>query len=238
MKRCLLCGSEFVEKFRCHQRKYCTAICAGRSRIKYQPKKPSVEYAGPYSRLGLALGCGHLTKKNRRYCVTCTTYGKRLIKNCVVCHKEMVLRVSEASKYTHCSKVCYGKTVSLRQRGQASHLWKGGLMEEQMRLRGTAVYGEWRSAVFKRDDFKCVKCGVRGGKLTADHIKPWSMFPSLRFDISNGRTMCWPCHRKYGINPGSMTKDQKQEMFLALVRSVGGIGIFATSADQVAESLR
>jgi 5-methylcytosine-specific restriction endonuclease McrA len=57
-------------------------------------------------------------------------------------------------------------------------------------------YDDWRAAVFKRDNFTCVICGERGGKLTADHIKPWCLYPALRLDIDNGRTLCRPCHSK------------------------------------------
>lgn len=56
-------------------------------------------------------------------------------------------------------------------------------------------YRLWREAVFKRDDWTCVDCGTRGGKLHADHIKPYSKFPELRYDVANGRALCVPCHR-------------------------------------------
>lgn len=39
-------------------------------------------------------------------------------------------------------------------------------------------------------------CFQKGGNLNADHIKPFSQFPELRFAINNGRTLCIDCHRK------------------------------------------
>ncbi len=50
--------------------------------------------------------------------------------------------------------------------------------------------------VFARDEFTCQDCGEVGGKLTADHIRPWSLYPELRFECANGQTLCRPCHRK------------------------------------------
>ena len=54
---------------------------------------------------------------------------------------------------------------------------------------------EWRTAIFKRDDYTCQMCGERGGRLQADHIEPVALRPDLRFDLDNGRTLCVPCHK-------------------------------------------
>lgn len=54
----------------------------------------------------------------------------------------------------------------------------------------------WREAVFKRDNWTCQDCGERGGKLHAHHVKSFSQHPLLRFEVSNGRTLCIPCHKK------------------------------------------
>lgn len=95
-----------------------------------------------------------------------------------------------------------GKSQPWNQ-GENHPNWKGGTTLERVRVWGTAVYRSWREAVFARDAYTCVQCGSKNGdgngktvKLNADHIKPWVYFPELRFEISNGRTLCVPCHRK------------------------------------------
>jgi len=62
----------------------------------------------------------------------------------------------------------------------------------------------WRKAVFKRDDFTCQVCGLRGAYLEADHILPWAYFSDLRFELTNGRTLCRPCHDKTKISAKKM----------------------------------
>jgi 5-methylcytosine-specific restriction endonuclease McrA len=71
-----------------------------------------------------------------------------------------------------------------------------GITPELERIRRSAEYRAWRAAVFERDDFTCQDCGKRGGYLEADHIKTFAHHPDLRFELSNGRTLCQPCHRK------------------------------------------
>lgn len=73
--------------------------------------------------------------------------------------------------------------------------WKGGITPEIIRIRTSTVYAKWRKAVFERDNYTCQMCGQWGGRLNADHIKRFRDFPELRFEISNGRTLCDPCHR-------------------------------------------
>lgn len=64
------------------------------------------------------------------------------------------------------------------------------------RDRHTAEYKLWRTLVFERDDFTCQDCDTRGTKINAHHIKPWYLYPGLRFDVSNGITLCESCHKK------------------------------------------
>lgn len=85
-------------------------------------------------------------------------------------------------------------------RGEKCPLWRGGVTEINALIRSSAEYKLWRSAVFQRDNHTCVWCRRRGGDgkaliLNADHIKPFALFPELRFAIDNGRTLCVECHR-------------------------------------------
>ena len=83
--------------------------------------------------------------------------------------------------------------------GADNPMWKGGVTSENEKLRKSLEYKLWRTAVFMRDNFTCQMCNKKesvSGKLEADHIKPWSLYPELRFAIDNGRTLCKECHKK------------------------------------------
>lgn len=84
-----------------------------------------------------------------------------------------------------------------QMRGKNHPMWRGGTTLKRERAKGRIEYKKWRTSVFKRDGYKCVLCGCnKSGELQADHIRPWCLFPKLRYKISNGRTLCKSCHRK------------------------------------------
>lgn len=108
------------------------------------------------------------------------------------------------------------------KRGPEHHAWKGGITPVQRQVYRSRQYREWRTAVFVRDDYTCRFCHKKGGTLNADHIQPFSLFPELRFDINNGRTLCVPCHRAtptFGINIHNHTRK------LDTVQKKGGTGL-------------
>jgi len=99
--------------------------------------------------------------------------------------------------------------IGLVQKGDKNHNWRGGLEDINQVIRHSLEYKLWRESVFKRDKYTCIWCGQYGGRLNADHIKPFSLFPELRFAIDNGRTLCEPCHRTTDTY-GNRKKDAKQ----------------------------
>lgn len=90
--------------------------------------------------------------------------------------------------------------LSEKFKGDKNPSWRDGVSKinktERQLIMNTVEYKLWRESVFTRDNFTCVWCLQRGGELNADHIKPFKLFPELRFAIDNGRTLCVSCHRK------------------------------------------
>lgn len=145
---------------------------------------------------------------------------KKLLYICITCSNGFYLKTNKSRKT--CSSECrskylsnvktgcklphtveWNKRIGLAHSGEKSNWWKGGITDKNKALRKSVKFKMWREAVFKRDDWTCQECKIRGGELHPDHIKPFSLFPDLRFELSNGRTLCATCHRNtptWGMN--------------------------------------
>lgn len=55
-------------------------------------------------------------------------------------------------------------------------------------------HAKWATCVKYRDGDRCVRCGSTD-RLHAHHVKDWAGHPELRFDVDNGITVCYSCHR-------------------------------------------
>lgn len=80
--------------------------------------------------------------------------------------------------------------------GDKTPMWKGGITPENVKIRTSPQYNVWRRAVFARDGYTCQDCDFHGGYLHAHHVKSFAKFPELRFEVSNGVTLCVDCHKK------------------------------------------
>ena len=147
-----------------------------------------------------------------------------IIRTCETCRNEFkakpyLVRLGYAK---NCSMPCYwkskiGKTMRNKGRrlspdhvaklsGKNANNWQGGISSENEKFRKSADYILWRTAVFMRDNYTCRECLTKGGKLHADHIKPFSLYPELRLAIDNGRTLCENCHKQTDTYGGRMHK--------------------------------
>lgn len=109
--------------------------------------------------------------------------------------------------------------------GDKNPNWQGGKTKLASVIRNSKKYTAWRNEIYIRDDFTCRKCGVRGGKLCVDHITPFSKVLtdyikefgfnknkfvdfSVFWETTNGRTLCWECHKltpTFGIQKYNIT---------------------------------
>ena len=126
--------------------------------------------------------------ENAKYCskkCRATSVDTRVLKQCLECGNTFKVKQYIKNVTKHCSNSC-------------KLLWtsKHGKTPQMKRLRKSKAFADWRKAVFERDDYTCQMCAIRGGELHPDHIKQFAYYPELRFDVSNGRTLCASCHKK------------------------------------------
>ena len=181
---CAKCGRSFFRRNHGinHRAKYCSKNCQFHDRPpmteELKEKLISINIGNKYS-VGLNRKNGGLLK-----CKTCGT--------------EYYASETHSKTRKYCSRECKpawnkGKE-NLLFRGELNPKWKGGITKINEKLRKSIEYKEWRRFILKRDNYTCQLCGKRGGLIQVDHIKPWSIFEELRFDIDNGRVLCVPCH--------------------------------------------
>ncbi len=108
--------------------------------------------------------------------------------NCIICGEEVFDKPYRRKKT--CSYKCRTE-LSHILRGVNHWNYKG---ENNYLQRQWSEYREWRTKVFERDNYTCQSCGKKGGNLNAHHIQNFANYLELRFEISNGITLCKDCH--------------------------------------------
>lgn len=60
---------------------------------------------------------------------------------------------------------------------------------------------QWRTNVYKRDNFKCKIANQDcDGRLEAHHILGWKDYPELRYEVNNGITLCHHHHPRKRVD--------------------------------------
>lgn len=122
-------------------------------------------------------------------------------KNLCCAHYDRLRKTGTVSADIPVGDLSYrGKQVSSAKKGNCPYRsgslnpnWKGGITDESHKLRRKFQYS-LRKEVLARDNNTCVICDTQSENLHVDHIKSWTDFPELRFEITNCRTLCVPCH--------------------------------------------
>lgn len=117
------------------------------------------------------------------------------MKRCFRCQAEIVDNNGHIKHRKYCSNACRAMAyihILHAHRGTKPRTYHLRKRDKH----GNAFDREWRIKIFERDNYTCQICFIKGGRLQADHIKPYMEFPELRHEMSNGRTLCVPCHQK------------------------------------------
>lgn len=115
---------------------------------------------------------------------------------CSFCGEKFIPANSTLS-HTFCSRKCHHESLKgvepeglKNNRGKKPRTYHLRKRDKH----GNAFDREWRTNVFNRDGYTCQQCGQIGGRLEAHHIKSFKSHPELRYELSNGITLCKKCH--------------------------------------------
>lgn len=192
--QCEGCGKSF-DRGKAANRKFCSYSCSIGHRVK-SGKWISCLICGKKFYIS------NHRQETAKYCSTkCKGDSLKKTTNkfvCEYCGKEYhrgqsYIKWQEIREVKHhfCSISC---GMKFRPKGEHHPNWNGGISRAYLYGYHTKEYKQWRDDVFKRDDFTCQLCHVRGTYLHAHHIKGFSKYPDLRFTLSNGITLCKKCH--------------------------------------------
>lgn len=216
--QCLFCGKSYIGMRK--NRQFCSKLCINRFNNQKKPKKPRIILSELFNRVCESCNktfvfksypshtnSGHKGNFCSKKCFI--TFSKLNSFNfpCKICGNAIFTQPAQLKYRTRstCSKICRTKLAKIKVEKRRIEL---GYTKHQIdRLaRYSTEAKKWRKEVFVRDDYTCQLCGIRGTYLEADHIKPWAFFPELRFDLSNGRTLCRFCHNTTKIGYKAMRK--------------------------------
>jgi endogenous inhibitor of DNA gyrase (YacG/DUF329 family) len=168
IRNCDICGKEYKKRGKNPKTRFCSVTCKSR----YQ----------------------HLFNRGENHPRWKVDYIRSKV--CSLCGKEFSNSnptVFQVMKF--CSKKC-ADLGGFRFKGKEHPNWRGGRRAGIAALRSLPIYKNWSRGVLKRDSFTCYDCGKVGGRLNAHHLKGFTAFPSLRYELLNGITLCSPCHAK------------------------------------------
>jgi len=244
IKKCIICGKEFIPNsgsqkrcksccvFKCaycgklfssnynYKRQYCSLKCWGKWESLHPKGKNYIKrtceicgkefYIWPYQ-----------IKRVRKFCsMECYAVEQSIRK------KDKGNPMFKNGKYA--GRVIMGKRILRGYNPNSIHKgpdnggWKGGITLLKERIRTLPEYKQWRTDIFRRDHFTCVKCGQVGGNLESHHtpksfskilaefLQEYNQFSPFAdkdalvrlainykpfWDVGGGETLCKKCHK-------------------------------------------
>lgn len=81
------------------------------------------------------------------------------------------------------------------------------------------LYKQWRKKIASRDRYRCQmpSCSRGGKNIQVHHIKRWADYPSLRYEETNGISLCYLCHQAVKNN-----EVHYEPMFSQIIENIYG----------------
>lgn len=176
-------------------------------------------------------GCGYCDKIFRthecqlkrgqgKYCSrSCARKGsptrkrKRVETKCFQCGLKFERHSAELKKRKGDKDFCSPKCWYEYNQRENHILWQGG-QDERM----NPEYYRWRKAVVERDKGFCRLCHSQE-KIEVHHIKKFSLYPSERWIIANGISLCERCHKLV------TTKEEYYQPFLQFAANLDVVAL-------------
>ena len=136
--------------------------------------------------------------RTTKFCSWNCAWNNKKSKDCKGCGKKMMVYPSLMDRKNYCSKTCQYKNQlsdEVKDKISTTLTKRFGGNASFKSLQGMYKWRSWSKRVKERDNYTCQNCG--GTKnLISHHIKYANKYPKLRYDISNGITLCRSCHPK------------------------------------------
>lgn len=81
---------------------------------------------------------------------------------------------------------------SVSQLGEKNHMWKGGITPKTQKR--NFRYWDFKSQVISRDNSTCTICYEFCMYPIVHHVEHSAENANLRYDVTNGKTLCYDCH--------------------------------------------
>lgn len=227
--RCLFCNSEFLSfasRVAEGKGRYCSKNCHNSDLSNRNSRSGNPSWSGgkvvvSCRECGAAFGAGkaQLRSGKAKFCSKKCKGAHQKCKVSITCDSckrsfdrhpsEIEKSTKRKSSGTYCSRKCRAES----QKGELNPAWLGGAGDRPNRIRASKEMRRWRVSVFERDGYTCQLCGDKPQddnqvKLNAHHLKSFTTYPELRFELSNGQTLCVPCHRKVHSKRGRKKHDE------------------------------
>jgi hypothetical protein len=190
---------------------YCSKKCFHNSRMGIAPKN-IFEKGNQYWKLRDSSKCGNRTGDPKPWNIN----KKGTFKKGHIVSDEDRLKMSIRSKGKHKNpknefkkgNVPWSKGRTDIYIGEENPNWRGGITPLNDKIRHSKEYNNWRTNIFKRDNYKCQICDGNNNILIAHHIHFFNKImkensiktfeDAIRctelWDKSNGITICKECH--------------------------------------------